>query len=325
MKKKVFVTRRIPEEGLGLLCEKMDVEVNPEDRVLTKNEVIEGLKGKDALLCLLTDKIDAEIMDSNKNLRVIANYAVGYDNIDIKAATERKIPVTNTPGVLTETTADLTWALVLAVSRRIVEGDKFIRAGKYKGWAPMLLLGGDVFGKTLGIIGLGRIGFAVAKRAQGFSMKILYTDVSRAKKEIEEKSCAKFVTLPQLLKESDIVTIHVPLLADTHHLISEKELRMMKKTAYLINAARGPIVDEKALARALREKWIAGAGLDVYEEEPKVFPDLLKQENCVLLPHLGSASFETRGKMARIAAENILAVFEGKTPPNIVNPEVRGK
>lgn len=320
--KRVFVTRLLPGPALEVLRKKCEVEVNKEDRVLTKREIIEGVRGKDGLLCLLTDRIDAEVMDAGApTLKVISNYAVGFDNIDVPEATRRGIAVTNTPGVLTETTADLTWALLMAIARRIVEADKFVRKGGWKGWAPSLFLGRDVYGKTLGIVGLGRIGKAVARRAAGFEMKVLYFDVRRDEKA-EKELGIRFVSLEELLRESDFVSIHVPLAKETWHLIGEKELRLMKPAAFLVNVARGPIVDEAALIRALREHWIAGAALDVYEKEPYVPPELLQLENTVLLPHLGSASVETREKMAMMAVENLLAVLESRIPPNLVNPEV---
>lgn len=320
MTPQIFITKLIPEAGLELLRNDFELEINSEDRVLKPKELIKGLQGKCALLCQLADRINAGIMDSNKELKIISNYAVGYDNIDIAAATQRKIIVTNTPGVLTETTADLAWALIMSVSRRIVEGDKFIRAGKFKVWSPMLLLGGDIHKKTLGIIGLGRIGEAVARRAAGFSMKIIYVD-KQAKEEVVGPTGARSVSLKQLLQESDFVSLHVSLSAETKHLIGEPELRLMKKTAYLVNTSRGPVVDERVLAKALKEQWIAGAGLDVYEKEPEVNSGLLELDNVVLLPHLGSASFETRSLMARIAAQNILTTLRGETSPHIVNPE----
>ena len=319
---KVFVTRRIPEPGLEMLREKCEVEVNPEDRVLTKEEIIEGVKGKDALLCLLTDDIDEEIMDANPNLKVISNYAVGFNNIKVEEATKRGLPVTNTPGVLTETTADMAWALLMAVGRRIVESDKFTRAGKFKGWGPMLLLGYDIYGKTLGLVGLGRIGEAMVKRAHGFDMKVLYYDANRRSPEDEKELGIEYRELDQLLAESDYVSLHVPLLPSTHHLIGERELGLMKKTGILINTARGPVVDEKALVKALQDGEIAGAGLDVYENEPALEPGLIDLDNVVLAPHTASATRETRTKIATMAAENLLAALEGKIPPNIVNPEV---
>ena len=322
MKPKIYVTRKLPKPALDKLKNFFDVEINSEDRALTKKELVDNVKGMDALLCLLSDKIDSDVIKSNPELKVISNCAVGFDNIDIKTANVYKVPVCNTPGILTETTADLTWALMLSVARRIVESDKFNRAGKFKGWDIMLFLGGDVYGKTLGIIGAGRIGTAVAKRAVGFNMKVLYCD-SRRNKEIEKKPVnAKKVEMDDLLRGSDFVTIHVALTKDNVHLIGEKELKKMKKTAYLINTSRGPVVDESAIVKALKNRWIAGAGLDVYENEPKMAEGLAELDNTVLTPHTGSASFETRTKMALTAVENAIRIIKGKKPLHIVNPEV---
>jgi glyoxylate reductase len=318
---KVFVTREIPAPGLDLLRKQLTVTVNPDDRVLSKAEIIEGIKGKDGLLCLLTDPIDKEVISAEPKLRMIASYAVGYDNIDVAAATERGIPVSNTPGVLTETTAELAWALIFSVARRTVEGDAFTRKGNFKGWAPLLMLGQDITHKTLGIVGAGRIGTAVALKSKGFQMKVLYTD-DRRNEHLEHDVGAHKVPLPQLLKEADIVSLHVPLVPKTHHLIGEKELRMMKKTAILINTARGPIIDEHALIKALTEQWIFGAGLDVYEREPEIPEELKTLDNVVLEPHTGSATIETRTKMALMAAENLLTGLKGGIPPNCVNKEV---
>jgi len=263
------------------------------------------------------------VMDAaGPQLKIIANYAVGFDNIDVDAATKRGIMVSNTPGVLTDTTADLAWALILATARRVVEGDKFLRHGKFKGWKPMLLLGTDVHHATLGIIGFGNIGKAVARRAIGFDMKVIYYSAHRAPLEVEEKLDVEYRSLDDLLREADFISIHVPLTKETQHLIGERELKMMKKEAYLINTARGPIVDEKALAKALKEGWIRGAGLDVFEREPEVEPELLELDNVVLLPHLGSASYDTRAKMATMAAENVVSALNGEVPPNLVNREV---
>lgn len=323
---KVYITRRIPEPGIEMIKKEHDVEINPYDRVLTREELLQAVKGKDGIISLLTDKIDAEVFDAaGPQLKVVSNYAVGYDNIDVNEATKRGIVVTNTPGVLTETTADLTWALIMAVARRVVEADKFTRAGKYEGWAPMLFLGQDVYGKTLGIIGMGRIGQAVARRAKGFNMKVLYNDIRRIPEDLEKELNATFASIDEVIENSDFVSLHTYLSPETYHLINEERLRKMKKTAYLINTSRGPVVDETALVKALKEGWIAGAGLDVYEFEPKLVPGLAECENTVLLPHIASASIETRTKMAIMAAENLLAVLAGKMPPNPVNPEVLKK
>jgi glyoxylate reductase len=319
---RVFVTRIIPDEGLKLIFENCDAEVWQEETPPPKEIIIEKIKDCEGILTLLTDKIDAEIMDKAQKLRIISNYAVGYDNIDVKSATKRGIMVTNTPGVLTETTADLAFALILATARRIVEADKFTRSGKWKSWGPMLFLGRDVYGATLGIIGLGRIGQAVARRAKGFNMKVIYYSRKR-KEDVERELGVEYGELHSLLKEADIVSIHTPLTEETYHLIGEKELSLMKPTAILINTARGAVVDQKALYKALKERRIFGAGLDVYEKEPIDADDpLMELDNVVLLPHIGSASVETRGRMARMAAENLLAGLRGEKPPNLVNPEV---
>ncbi len=322
MKKKILVTRNLPDKAMKLLYETYDVELNPWDRVMTEDELIEGIRDKQGLLCLLTDNISAEIMDEAKNLKVISNYAVGFNNIDVKAATERGIPVTNTPGVLTETTADLAWALLMATARRVVEADAFMRKGAYKGWGPMLFLGGDVYGKTLGLIGMGRIGSAVARRAVGFNMRILYYDMNRLPEDEEKTLNLEYADFDEILRSSDFVSLHVPLVPSTKHLIGTRELSLMKPTSYLINTSRGPVVDEKALVEALRSKKIAGAGLDVYENEPEMAPGLAQLESVVLLPHIASASVDTRTKMGTIAACNLMTGLAGELPANCVNPEV---
>ncbi|MGI6398929.1 MAG: 2-hydroxyacid dehydrogenase [Bacillota bacterium] len=322
VKKKVLVTRRLPDEALRLLYDTCEVELNPYDRVMTKDELIEGIRDKEGILCLLTDTITAEVMDAAVHLKVISNYAVGFDNVDVKAATGRGIVVTNTPGVLTETSADLTWALLMATARRIVEADAFMRNGKYTGWGPMMLLGGDVYGKTLGLVGMGRIGCAVARRAAGFNMRVLYYDVNRLSEDEEKALNLEYSGFDELLKEADFVSLHVPLLPSTRHLVGARELSLMKPTSYLINTSRGPVVDEKALVEALRSGKIAGAGLDVYENEPEMAPGLPELENVVLLPHIASASVETRTKMGIMAAQNLIAGLRGELPPNCVNPEV---
>ncbi|AEH50637.1 glyoxylate reductase [Pseudothermotoga thermarum] len=325
-KPKVFVTMKIPEEGLKLLAEHVEVEVSEYDGVLPKKVLCEKVKGVDGILSMLADTIDKEVFDAaGPNLKIVANYAVGYNNIDVEEATKRGIMVTNTPGVLTETTADLAWALLMAVARRIVEADRFVREGKFKGWRPTLLLGTDVYGSTLGVIGFGRIGQAVARRALGFNMRVLYYSRKRVDEEIEKRLNATYVDLETLLKESDFVTLHVPLTKETYHLIDEPQLRMMKKEAYLINTARGPVVNEKALVKALKEGWIRGAALDVFENEPEVEPELLKLDNVVLAPHIGSASYATRIKMSIMVAENLIKGLKGEVPPNLVNPEVLKK
>ncbi|HIH98003.1 MAG TPA: D-glycerate dehydrogenase [Thermoplasmata archaeon] len=321
MKWKVFVTRKIPQRALDWLGKKCELEVYSGAEPISKKEIMAGVRGKDGLLCLLTDPIDEEVMDAEPKLRAIANYAVGYDNIDLKAATKRGIVVSNTPEVLTDTTAELAWALLFSVARRIAEGDKLCRAGKYKGWAPMLMLGTDLKGKTLGVVGAGRIGTALTLKSRGFEMKILYTDKTK-NEALEKELGAKKVGLDELLKDSDFVSLHVPLTGETTHLIGLRELRLMKPGSILVNTSRGPIIDEKVLAIALRERWIRGAGIDVYENEPAIEPELLKLDNVVLLPHLGSATEETRTRMGLIAAKDLVATLEGKKPANCLNPEV---
>ena len=322
---KVFVTRRLFDEAISLIEEYADVEVyDSEEEPAPYDLILEKVRDIDGLLCLLTDKIDARVIEAGERLKVISNYAVGYDNIDVEAATKRGIYVTNTPGVLTETTADLAWAILMAIARRVVEADKYVRAGRWvHAWGPKMMLGSDVHGKTLGIVGLGRIGSAVARRAKGFNMRVIYYDVVR-REDLEGELDLEYKPLEELLKEADYITLHVPLTKDTYHLIGERELNMMKPTAYLINTSRGAVVDQRALYRALKERRIAGAALDVFEREP-IDPDdpLLELDNVVLTPHIGSASVETRKKMAMMAAENLVSVLRGVEPPNLVNPEVR--
>ncbi|MBT9139577.1 MAG: putative 2-hydroxyacid dehydrogenase [Dehalococcoidia bacterium] len=320
---RVYISQRIFSEALEMLRkEGITFEMNEGAR-LSKEGLIKKIQEADGLICLLSDGIDSEVLKSNPKLKVVCNVAVGYDNIDVGAATKLKIMVTNTPGVLTETTADLAFALLLSVARRIVEADKFTRRGEYKGWELIQPhLGRDVYGKALGIVGMGRIGTAVAKRAsRGFDMKILYYDEIR-NEQAEKELGAEFVEFEELLEKSDFISIHSPLTEKTRHMFSTEQFKKMKKSAYLINTARGPVVNEEALVKALRDKEIKGAGLDVYEEEPKVHPELVKLDNVVLLPHIASASVETRTKMATMAAENMIAALKGKEPPNLVNKEV---
>ncbi len=323
---KIFVTRRIPERGLDLLYTafgKEAVTVAPQDNAITRSDLLAGVRGMDALLCILTERIDAELLDAaGPQLRIVANYAVGYNNIDVAAATARKIPVSNTPGVLTETTADLAWTLLVSAARRVTEGERYLRAGRWESWGPTLLMGQDIHGATLGIYGMGRIGQAMAERARGFQMRVIYTDVVRLPEERERELNVSYVDMTTLLKDSDFISIHCPLMPETTHAFSTKEFAAMKPTAVLVNSARGPVIDEPALAEALKQGQIFSAGLDVYEDEPTIHPDLLACENVVLLPHLGSASFETRSRMAEIAASNIVARLQGQTPPTCVNPEV---
>jgi glyoxylate reductase len=307
-KPKVYVTRELPERGLKTIKERFDAEVWPEYAPPPKKTIIEKAKDVDALATLLSDKIDAEVFDAAPKLKMIAQLAVGFDNVDVQEATKRGIYVSNTPEVLTDTTADFAWTLLMALARRVVEADKYVRMGKWKvGWHPAMLQGRDVYGATMGIVGAGRIGYAVAKRATGFSMKILFYDVI-PRPEMEKDFGAKKVDLDELLKQSDFVSVHVPLMKETHHLINAEKLRLMKKTAYLINNSRGPVVDEKALYEALNEGRIAGAGLDVFEQEPTSLANpLLKLDNVVVAPHISSASYETRSKMAEMVADNLIA------------------
>jgi len=321
---KIFVTRPVPEAGLKLLREKeYEVVVNTAaaDRPATKEELIAGVAGADAILSVLTDKIHADVIDAGlPTLKIIAQFAVGYDNINIESAKKNNVIITNTPGVLTETVAEHTFALLMALTRRIPEGDRFARAGKFTAWGPKLLLGSDMTGKTLGIVGLGRIGSRIAHFAiRGFEMKVIYTDMA-ANAEFEKNYSATFVkTIDELLPQADFVSLNVPLNDSTKHLMNEFRFKMMKTTAYLINTSRGPVVDEVALAAALKNGVIKGAAIDVFENEPKITPELLELENIVMTPHTASASEETRDKMAMMAAANIIEVLEGRPPINPVN------
>jgi glyoxylate reductase len=315
----VLVTKRIFPEAVALLRERAEVDYADSDDGLSPEELIERSRGKQAVVSQLADKFSAPQIERLETVRVIANVAVGFDNVDLDAATRQGILVTNTPDVLTDTTADLAFALLLAAARRIAEGDRFVHSGEWRRWAIDLLAGHDVHHKTLGVLGMGRIGQAVARRASGFSMRVLYHDARRAPEETERKLGLEFVELERLLRESDFLSLHVPLSDATRHLIGAPELRQMKPTAILVNTSRGPVVDEAALAEALSERWIAGAGLDVFEHEPRVHPRLLGLENVVLAPHIGSASIDTRRKMSMLAAENCAAAIEGRRPPNLVN------
>ncbi len=317
---KIVVTRRIPENGLVLLKRHFTVDLNKLDRDLNQRELLKKLDGAFGVVAMLSNRFDRDVISELKTVRVISDFAVGYNNVDVKAATEKGIVVTNTPGVLTEATADIAFGLLLATARRIVEGDRLVRARKFRGWTPMLLLGHEVSGKTIGIVGAGRIGTAVASRAKGFGMKVLYHS-RRASRQMESVG-GTFVTLEQLLSESDFVSLNVPLNNESRGMIGKRELGMMKPTAILVNTARGEVVDEAALISVLKRKKIAGAGVDVYVNEPKVNPEFLKLENVVLAPHLGSATIETRARMSELAALNAIAVLKGERPPAIVNPEV---
>ncbi|WP_407312970.1 2-hydroxyacid dehydrogenase [Desulfosporosinus sp. SB140] len=309
----VYVTNEIPQPALDMLAEHCDIEVNREGKVLSKSTLLEKVRGRDAVLCLLTDLIDTEVLKAAADAKIFANYAVGFNNIDIPSATEQGIMISNTPGVLTDTTAEMTWALLFSVARRVAESDKYTRMGKFEGWGPLLFLGQDVMNKTVGIIGAGRIGLSFAKRAKAFDMKVLYT--GRAlNPEFEKETGGQFVSLETLLKTSDFVSIHTPLLPETFHLIGEKEFKLMKKTAILINTSRGPVVDELALVKALQTGEIWGAGLDVYEWEPKLAEGLSELNNVTLCPHIASATIDTRTKMGIIAVSNILAAMRGELP-----------
>lgn len=325
MRPKVLVTRKVFEETLTLLSKHCDVESNQRDVPFTPTQLVKRLQGKGGAIALLTDIFDDRVLAQSPDLKVVCNLAVGFNNIDLKACTRRGIMVTNTPGVLDDTTADFTWCLLMATARRVVEADKFLRAGKWKGWAFTYFMGHDVHRKTLGIVGLGRIGKGVARRAKGFDMRVIYHDPTRVDETTERELGVMYVDKRTLLRESDFVSLHVPLLPETTHFISHGEFALMKRTAILINASRGPVLDEKALIKALKEGKIAGAGLDVYEKEPKVERGLIGLKNVVLAPHIASSSYETRVKMATMAANNCIAGLTGQRPPNMLNPEVLGR
>lgn len=317
-RKKVLITRQLPGDAVEKLKEECDLLCDPPSDQMPRNQLLELIPEADALICLLSETIDREVISRAPKLKVISNYAVGYNNVDVAFATERKIYVTNTPDVLTEATADLAWALLLAAARRVVEGDEMVRQNRFTGWAPDLLLGLDVAYKTLGVVGLGRIGLAVARRAKGFGMRVLYWSKNR-KEQWEEQFGLEYQPLDTLLQTADFVSLNVALTPETHHLIGEKEFSLMKNTAILVNTARGPVVDEAALAAALREKKIWAAGLDVYENEPEVHPDLLKLDNVILAPHVGSGTIDTRAKMAEMVVSNVLMALKGQRPTNAIN------
>lgn len=319
--KKVFISGKIPRIAYSLLRNHYEVTMHKELYLLSKKDLIEGIKGCDALLCLLSDIIDKEVINSNPNLKIIANYGAGFNNVDLKAANMQRIPVTNTPIVSTESTADLTMGLLLSIARRIVEGDTNVRAGKFTGWAPLYHLGVDVTNKTLGIIGMGNIGKALVKRAKAFDMRIIYYDQYKLSIEKEKELDVEYVLFDSLLEDSDFLSLHLSYTPRLWHMIGAKEFAKMKSTAFIINAARGPLIDERALLEALKTKIIAGAALDVYEHEPEITPGLEKLDNVILSPHLGNATIETREKMAEMAANNIIEVLSGNEPLNCVNPE----
>ncbi len=317
---KVFVTYKLPEAGMKKLRGKFDLILYEEERLPTKEDLLKGVSDADALLCVGT-VIDRDIMDAGRKLKIVANYGVGYNNIDVNYATRKGLMVTNTPGVLTETTADLAWAILMAVARRLMEGDRLLRAGDPQVWKLNGMLGSDVQGKVLGIVGFGRIGKAVARRALGFGIKVLYYSRHRAASEVEQTYKATYVDLDTLLKQADFVSLHVPLDDSTRHLIDAAKLSLMKPTAYLVNTSRGAVIDEQALVQVLKERKIAGAALDVYEREPELSPGLAELDNVVLIPHLGSATKQTRDAMAELAAENVLAALSGQVPPSLVNKQ----
>ena len=322
MKPRVLIARELYRPAMDLLARHAELAVHRGEVPLTKQELAGRLPGCHALVCQLTQRVDAGVLAAGSELKVVANVAVGYDNIDVEAATARGIAVTNTPGILDDTTADFVWAMILGVSRRVAEADRFARSGDWRGWDLMQMAGADVHGKTLGIFGLGRIGRRVAERARGFRMRVLYNSRSRLDREEEKALGVEWAEKAALLAESDFVVLQVPLTTETKHFIGPAELARMKPAAYLINASRGPVVDEAALAGALREGEIAGAALDVYEDEPKIHPGLLKLSSVLLAPHIASASVETRTRMSVMAAENVVAVLRGERPPNLVKEAV---
>lgn len=319
MRAKVFITRGVFDEVVTWLKGHAQVEGNASDHVLSPDELKAAARDADGVVSLLTDRIDAAVLEAWPRVRVIANFAVGYNNIDLDAATERGVLVTNTPGVLTETTADFAWCLLMATARRVVEADRFTREGRFTAWGPRMLLGHDVFGKTLGVVGFGRIGQAVARRASGFGMRILFYDAQPVPGEIAAELGAEPASLEKILRESDFISLHVPLLPETHHLLDDDAFGKMKPNCIVVNTSRGPVVEEKALVRALEQGRISGAGLDVYEREPQIEDGLLGSDRVVLAPHIASASHETRLRMCMMAAENLVAGLQGERPPNLVN------
>jgi glyoxylate reductase len=323
MRPKIYVTRRIPEAGLRLLAEVCDVDINPEDRPVSRGELLARVQDKDGVLGLLTDRIDREFFEAAGRLRGYANYAVGIDNIDLAEATRRRIPVSNTPGVLTEATAELAWALLFSLARRVVETDRVMRSGNWSGWGPLQFIGSDIVGTTLGIVGAGRIGTAMALMSRGFRMTVLYTSSSGRRNEVLERELgARLVGFNELLAQSDYISIHTPLTPATRHLFDSRAFDCMKSTAFLINTARGPVIREADLVDALRRGRIAGAGLDVYENEPRMAEGLAELKNVVLLPHIGSATVSSRDNMATLTARNLLAMLAGEIPETCLNPEV---
>ncbi len=317
----VLITRSLPEEGIRKLREFAHLDIWDSDEPMPRDILLERIRNADGLIPMLSDSVDGHLLESGPKLRAIANYAVGYDNIVVEEATKRSIPVMNTPDVLTDATADIAMSLLLSVSRRVVESDRFVREGRFRIWSPNLLLGKDLRGRTLGIIGAGKIGQAVMERAMGFGLQIVYHS-RRRNEHIEERFGARYLSLEELLGVSDLISLHVPLTEETRHMIGEREISLMKDSAVIINTSRGPVIDEGALFDALRVRRIHGAGLDVYEEEPKVYPGLIDLDNVVLLPHLGSATEGTRINMATLACEGVIDVLSGRRPKHCINPMV---
>jgi glyoxylate reductase len=319
---KVLVSRKIPQAGVDMLAQHFRLDVNAEDKAIPPAELAKRLADCDGLVCLLLDKIDEGLLAAAPNLKVVSNVAVGYDNFDLAALNKYRVMGTNTPGVLTDTTADFAFTLLMAAARRVVEADNYVRAGKFKEWGIELFLGQDIHHATLGILGMGRIGLGMARRARGFEMRVIYHDEYRAKPEVEREYGLEYMSQEEVIKQADFLSLHVPLLPSTRHLLGAPQFAMMKRNAIIVNTSRGPVIDEAALAEALKNNVIAGAGLDVFEFEPKVNPALMGLSNVVIVPHIASASVATRTRMSTMAAENCIAALEGKTPPNLVNTDV---
>ncbi|MEL6109211.1 MAG: D-glycerate dehydrogenase [Planctomycetota bacterium] len=320
---RVFLTQRLPDPTMRRLREESELLFGENDRPLSRKDLVQGAQHADGMICLLNDRIDGELLDALPNLKVVSNYAVGFNNIDVEAATSRQVAVTNTPGVLADCTADMTWALLLAAARRVVEGDSLVRSGEWEGWDPRQLLGTEVTGATLGLIGLGQIGQAVSRRARGFDMRQLYWSRHRRSEAVEEDLGVEYRELNELVAESDFVSVHVALNEQTRHLLGRTEFSSMRSTAIVVNTSRGPVIDESAMIESLQRGEIAGAGLDVFEHEPSIPTKLREMPNVVLAPHLGSATLRTRCKMGDLAVTNCLAACAGRLPPNLVNDSWR--
>ena len=316
----VLVTRRLPDVAMRAIEERCRIDLWDDEWAIPRDELLRRLEGKAGAVTLLTEKVDAEFLDAGRDLVIVANYAVGFDNVDVEECLRRGVLASNTPEVLTETTADTAWSLVMAAARRVAEGDRFLRRREPWIWGPMMMLGQDVQGKTLGIVGFGRIGQAVARRGLGFGMRVIYHDVYRPPEDVERELRAEYRSFDDLLGEADVISIHVALTPETRHLFGPEQFRRMKDTAVIVNTSRGPVIDEGALAAALRDGEIFAAGLDVFEYEPEVHPELLDRDNVVVIPHLGSATVETRDAMGMLAAENLIAALEGRRPPTLIDP-----